>query len=191
MQMVPPVCRRCRHRHLKCDGAIPCAQCKSTGVRCPGYGATSGAGATISSQSKVDPAAAAGIVGDRSGGGAGGSGTLTRSRSPDLVPAERRLSSGSSSGNIAFDPIPSAYKEAQIIFDGISYCWSFFSDLFSFPPPSLPPPPSLLSLFLPFAMDETQPLSHACITHARALPVALLSYIELSARYHCMLLTVG
>ncbi|KAK7750861.1 hypothetical protein SLS62_007260 [Diatrype stigma] len=117
--MVPPSCRRC-------SGYDATPSSASSRNNSGSSSSSSNTGARLY-QSEADPAAAAAAAEtvdvDVARDGSGGRGILTRFSS-EHVPEERRRAerSSNSSGSIALDPVPSQYKEAQIIFDGISYC---------------------------------------------------------------------
>lgn len=139
MPMVPSTtCRRCRQRRLRGDGAGPCLECRANGVRGPaGHRATPirtrpfrGEAAPVAAAPDAIPTST--TEDDAGDDNSGGRGILTRFSS-EPVPDEMRTGGGGSSGSshssdspsdIAFDPIPSQYREAQIIFDGIDYCES-------------------------------------------------------------------
>jgi hypothetical protein len=101
--MVPLHCWTCRHRHVQCDGEMPCSPCKSIEAKCPGPRDAAAIGEPDETV-RVDPQAADNVQ----------QGILARV-GPDPVPDEVRV-------GIAWDPTPSLYKEAQLVFDGIHYC---------------------------------------------------------------------
>ena len=126
--MVPPtICRRCRRYRLRCDGAIPCVHCKANGVRCSAGPRATPIRSARPSRAEAGPVTAASDAAVAEGAAeddrSGGRGTLTRF-SPEPVPDDTETGGSRSDvpSDIAFDPIPSQYREAQIIFDGIDYC---------------------------------------------------------------------
>ncbi|ORY71058.1 fungal-specific transcription factor domain-containing protein [Pseudomassariella vexata] len=114
--MLSPMCRTCRDRRVKCDGAQPGrTPYRAIGVECLGYGS-----ATAAAWESDDEES------DRDEDGEEQGGELMR-LSPDPVPVQRddgtssSSSGGHGSAHIPYDPIPPQYTEAQMIYDGIHY----------------------------------------------------------------------
>ncbi|KAK7911062.1 hypothetical protein PG985_013543 [Apiospora marii] len=131
-------CRNCSVRGVLCDGNKPaCTPCQLSGAaaatRCAddedGPGRRSSSGATATQNVSGPAAAAAATAAGRRSGAAERRrhhrSLVKRSSFTDTVPDRDETSSSSTNTHdntpLTLDPVPSQYRETQLIFDGINY----------------------------------------------------------------------
>lgn len=147
-------CRNCSVRGIPCDGNKPtCTPCQLSGAaatfRCAqeyGTGRSSSSGATVTNATGPAAGAAAATLAAAAATAGRRSGAAEKRRDPrslvkrssftDTVPDGDETATCTTTNDntpLTLDPVPSQYRETQLIFDGINYC-----KLFVIPAPLVP-----------------------------------------------------